>query len=126
MPRRRDEAGDRELAGASAVTGSGAPGPAVHGDDAARDLEVLIRSRYPVVAPRGLLLVGVQGCGKSLMARNVAAEWDLPLVRLDTGRDLDTDTLMAEIQAAVPLSVTLAESVAALREWARGRAVAAG
>jgi len=27
--------------------------------------------------------MGVQGCGKSLMARNVAAEWGLPLVRLD-------------------------------------------
>jgi len=35
--------------------------------------------------PRGVLLMGVQGCGKSLMARNVAAEWDLPLVRLDPG-----------------------------------------
>ncbi len=33
--------------------------------------------------PRGVLLMGVQGCGKSLMARNVAAEWGLPLVRLD-------------------------------------------
>lgn len=29
--------------------------------------------------------MGVQGCGKSLMARNVAAEWGLPLVRLDPG-----------------------------------------
>lgn len=35
--------------------------------------------------PRGVLLMGVQGCGKSLMARNVAAEWGLPLVRLDPG-----------------------------------------
>jgi SpoVK/Ycf46/Vps4 family AAA+-type ATPase len=35
--------------------------------------------------PRGILLMGVQGCGKSLMARNVAAEWGLPLVRLDPG-----------------------------------------
>jgi SpoVK/Ycf46/Vps4 family AAA+-type ATPase len=35
--------------------------------------------------PRGVLLMGVQGCGKSLMARNVASEWSLPLVRLDPG-----------------------------------------
>ena len=35
--------------------------------------------------PRGVLLMGVQGCGKSLMARNVAVEWGLPLVRLDPG-----------------------------------------
>jgi AAA+ superfamily predicted ATPase len=35
--------------------------------------------------PRGLLLIGVPGCGKSLCARAVATEWELPLLRLDTG-----------------------------------------
>ena len=35
--------------------------------------------------PKGLLLLGVQGCGKSLTAKAVAAEWRLPLVRLDLG-----------------------------------------
>jgi SpoVK/Ycf46/Vps4 family AAA+-type ATPase len=33
--------------------------------------------------PRGLLLLGVQGCGKSLCAKAVAREWQLPLLRLD-------------------------------------------
>lgn len=33
--------------------------------------------------PRGVLLVGVPGCGKSLSARAIAAEWRLPLYRLD-------------------------------------------
>jgi hypothetical protein len=33
--------------------------------------------------PRGVLLLGVQGCGKSLCAKAVAAEWGLPLLRLD-------------------------------------------
>jgi SpoVK/Ycf46/Vps4 family AAA+-type ATPase len=36
--------------------------------------------------PRGLLLLGVQGCGKSLTAKAVASLWRLPLLRLDVGR----------------------------------------
>ena len=36
--------------------------------------------------PRGLLLLGVQGCGKSLTAKAVASLWQLPLLRLDVGR----------------------------------------
>jgi SpoVK/Ycf46/Vps4 family AAA+-type ATPase len=35
--------------------------------------------------PKGMLMLGVQGCGKSLMARFVAAEWKMPLLRLDVG-----------------------------------------
>jgi ATP-dependent 26S proteasome regulatory subunit len=33
--------------------------------------------------PRGVLLVGVPGCGKSLSAKSIAATWNLPLYRLD-------------------------------------------
>jgi SpoVK/Ycf46/Vps4 family AAA+-type ATPase len=40
---------------------------------------------YGLPAPRGLLLLGVQGCGKSLAARAVAGHWGLPLLRLDLG-----------------------------------------
>ena len=35
--------------------------------------------------PRGILLLGVQGCGKSLCAKVVAADWQMPLLRLDPG-----------------------------------------
>ncbi|MEV3987812.1 AAA family ATPase [Streptomyces sp. NPDC049837] len=35
--------------------------------------------------PRGVLLVGVPGCGKSLSAKAIAHEWQLPLYRLDMG-----------------------------------------
>lgn len=40
---------------------------------------------YKLPEPKGLLLLGVQGCGKSLAAKAVAANWGLPLVALDFG-----------------------------------------
>jgi len=35
--------------------------------------------------PKGILLLGVQGCGKSLCAKVVAADWGMPLLRMDPG-----------------------------------------
>ncbi|MEM8563836.1 MAG: AAA family ATPase, partial [Pseudomonadota bacterium] len=35
--------------------------------------------------PKGILLLGVQGCGKSLAAKAVAGAWGVPLLRLDVG-----------------------------------------
>ncbi len=40
----------------------------------------------PLDPPKGILLLGVQGCGKSLAAKAVAASWGLPLLSLDAGR----------------------------------------
>lgn len=39
--------------------------------------------RRGLQSPRGILLVGVPGCGKSLSAKSIAASWKLPLYRLD-------------------------------------------
>ncbi|MEZ4425008.1 MAG: AAA family ATPase [Gemmatimonadota bacterium] len=39
--------------------------------------------RFGLEFPRGMLLLGVPGCGKSLCAKAVAAEWQLPLLKLD-------------------------------------------
>jgi len=41
--------------------------------------------KFGLPQPKGLLLVGVQGCGKSLTAKAVSAMWNLPLLRLDFG-----------------------------------------
>ena len=42
----------------------------------------LLRSKG-LQPPRGILLVGVPGCGKSLSAKSISANWKLPLYRLD-------------------------------------------
>ncbi|MFC5000919.1 AAA family ATPase [Dactylosporangium cerinum] len=43
-------------------------------------------AQYGLPAPRGVLITGVPGCGKSLTAKAVSAAWGLPLLRLDVGR----------------------------------------
>jgi MoxR-like ATPase len=40
-------------------------------------------------SPRGVLIVGVQGCGKSLAAKVIARTWQQPLLKLDAGRLYD-------------------------------------
>jgi ATP-dependent 26S proteasome regulatory subunit len=50
-------------------------------DDSARE--------FGLEAPKGVIIMGVQGCGKSLCARAVAGEWKLPLVKFDTAAIYD-------------------------------------
>jgi len=40
--------------------------------------------------PKGVLLLGVQGCGKSLAAKATATLWNLPLLKLDVGKIFDS------------------------------------
>ncbi|MGK7873194.1 MAG: AAA family ATPase [Xenococcaceae cyanobacterium] len=42
--------------------------------------------RYGLSAPKGVLITGVPGCGKSLIAKAISTMWQLPLLRLDVGR----------------------------------------
>jgi len=41
--------------------------------------------RFGLEPPKGILITGVQGCGKSLAARSVAGEWGYEMARLDAG-----------------------------------------
>ena len=43
-------------------------------------------TNYGLPTPRGLLLLGIQGTGKSLTAKEIANDWKLPLLRLDVGK----------------------------------------
>ena len=43
-------------------------------------------SNYGLPTPRGLLLIGIQGTGKSLTSKAIATEWKLPLLKLDVGK----------------------------------------
>ncbi len=42
--------------------------------------------RYNLPPPKGLLITGVPGCGKSLTAKAISVAWQLPLLRLDVGK----------------------------------------
>jgi len=44
---------------------------------------------FGLTPPKGVLLLGVQGCGKSLVAKALARDWNMPLLRLEAGRIYD-------------------------------------
>jgi SpoVK/Ycf46/Vps4 family AAA+-type ATPase len=70
---------------------------------------------FGLPAPKGLLLLGVQGCGKSLMAKAVACEWKLPLLRLDMGRIFAG--LVGASEENIRKAIKVAEAVAPCVLW---------
>ena len=65
--------------------------------------------------PRGILLLGVPGCGKSLAAKCIARQWQLPLLKLDAGRLFDK--YVGESEKNFRKAIELAESLAPIVLW---------
>ncbi|MDB9518788.1 AAA family ATPase [Roseofilum reptotaenium CS-1145] len=70
---------------------------------------------YGLPHPRGLLLVGIQGTGKSLTAKAIAHHWHLPLLRLDVGRLFAG--LVGESESRTRQMIQLAEALAPCILW---------
>jgi len=70
--------------------------------------------QYGLPQPKGLFLVGVQGCGKSLTAKAVASLWHIPLLRMDVGALLQAAGTTEE---KLRDTIRLAESLSPVVLW---------
>jgi SpoVK/Ycf46/Vps4 family AAA+-type ATPase len=70
---------------------------------------------YGLKPPRGLLLTGIPGTGKSLTAKTIANEWNLPLLKLDIGRLFGG--ILGESENKTRQMIELSESLAPCILW---------
>lgn len=70
---------------------------------------------YGLESPRGLMLLGIQGAGKSMIAKAIASDWQLPLLKMDLGRVYGSHLGISEANIRTALKV--AESVAPAILW---------
>ena len=71
--------------------------------------------RFGLVPPKGILITGVQGCGKSLAAKSIAGEWGFELARLDAGALYDK--FVGESEKRLRKALDLAQKIAPLVLW---------
>jgi SpoVK/Ycf46/Vps4 family AAA+-type ATPase len=77
--------------------------------------------------PKGLLLLGIQGCGKSLSAKAIATEWSMPLCRLDlAGLFAERGSPDAALRKAIASVEAMAPVVLWIDEMEKGFAGLAG
>ena len=71
--------------------------------------------RYCLPPPKGVLITGVPGCGKSLVAKSISAMWKLPLLRLDIGRIFSG--IVGSSEENVRTAIKTAEAIAPSILW---------
>ncbi|MFQ6081996.1 MAG: AAA family ATPase, partial [Candidatus Aminicenantia bacterium] len=71
--------------------------------------------KFGLEPPKGMLIIGVQGCGKSLMAKAVARDWNLPLLKLDAGKIYDK--YIGQSEKNLRQALKIAESMAPVVLW---------
>ena len=72
-------------------------------------------SNYGLPTPRGLLLIGIQGTGKSLTSKAIATEWQLPLLKLDVGKLFGG--IVGESESRLRQMIELAETLSPCILW---------
>ena len=70
---------------------------------------------YGLPTPRGLLLIGIQGTGKSLAAKTIANEWQLPLLKLDVGKLFGG--IVGESESRIRQMINVAETISPCILW---------
>ena len=71
--------------------------------------------KFGLVAPKGVLITGIQGCGKSLAARAIAGEWGYELARLDAGALYDK--FVGESEKRLKKALDLAQKLSPVVLW---------
>jgi ATP-dependent 26S proteasome regulatory subunit len=72
-------------------------------------------SNYGLPTPRGLLLIGIQGTGKSLAAKAIANDWQLPLLKLDVGKLFGG--IVGESESRLRQMISVAETISPCILW---------
>jgi len=70
---------------------------------------------FGLPAPKGILLLGIPGCGKSLTAKAIGAAWQMPLLRLDVGKVFGS--LVGSSEENIRRAIKTAEAVAPAILW---------
>ncbi len=94
-----------------------------------REVAFTQRARdFGLPLPKGILLIGIPGCGKSLTAKAVGAMWQMPLLRLDVGKVFSSLVGSSEenIRKAISTAEAIAPSILWLDELEKGFAGSGG